>query len=108
VNDAELATGHLAAVAGGRVAGKTGTAQVRQIVRGHMRQAVNRFQDRDHAWFAAFAPYEAPKLVVVVFLEHGGSGGKDAAPVARRIIEAYHQRVEQVFTTTARNEAKPR
>ena len=108
VNDPELATGHLAAVPWGRVAGKTGTAQVRKIIRGHMRQNVNRFRDRDHAWFAAFAPYEAPKMVVVVFLEHGGSGGKDAAPVARRIIEAYHQRIEPVFTTTASNEARPR
>ncbi len=101
VNDPELATGHLAAVPGGRVAGKTGTAQVRKIVRGHLRQAVKRFRDRDHAWFAAFAPYESPKLAVVVFLEHGGSGGKDAAPVAREIIEAYHQRIEPIFETTA-------
>lgn len=101
VNDPELATGHLAAVNGGRVAGKTGTAQVRKIVRGHMRQSVKQFRDRDHAWFAAFAPYENPRLVVVVFLEHGGSGGKDAAPVAREIIEAYHQRIEPIFETTA-------
>ncbi len=104
VNDAELATGHLAAVAGGRVAGKTGTAQVMEINRGRGRHDVKRFQNRDHAWFAGYAPYEAPKLVVVVFLEHGGSGGRDAAPVARRIIEAYHQRVEPVFSTSALNE----
>ncbi|MCB9541274.1 MAG: penicillin-binding protein 2 [Myxococcales bacterium] len=101
VNDEKLATGHLAAVVGGRIAGKTGTAQVRKIVRGHLSQNVKRFRDRDHAWFAAFAPYESPKLVVVVFLEHGGSGGKDAAPVAREIIEAYHQRIEPIFETTA-------
>lgn len=104
VNDPELATGHLAAVVGGRVAGKTGTAQVKKIVRGHLRQSVKRFRDRDHAWFAAFAPYESPKLVVVVFLEHGGSGGKDAAPVAREIIESYHQRIEPIFETTAAND----
>lgn len=106
VNDPKLATGHLAAVVGGRVAGKTGTAQVRNIVRGHLSQDVKRFRDRDHAWFAAFAPYESPKLVVVVFLEHGGSGGKDAAPVAREIIEAYHQRIEPIFETTAANDRR--
>lgn len=101
VNDPERATGHLAGVVGGTVAGKTGTAQVRKIVRGHLRQNINRFRDRDHAWFAAFAPYESPEIVVIVFLEHGGSGGKDAAPVAREIIEAYHQRIEPIFETTA-------
>lgn len=106
VNDPKLATGHLAAVVGGRVAGKTGTAQVRNIVRGHLSQDVKRFRDRDHAWFAAFAPYENPKLVVVVFLEHGGSGGKDAAPVAREIIEAYHQRIEPIFEATASNDRR--
>ena len=66
-----------------------------------MRQSVKRFRDRDHAWFASFAPYESPRVVVVVFLEHGGSGGKDAAPVARQILEAYHQRIEPIFQTTA-------
>lgn len=108
VNDEELATGHLAAVDYGLVAGKTGTAQVRKIIRGHHRQSIKRFRDRDHAWFAAFAPFEAPKVVVVVFLEHGGSGGKQAAPVARRIIEAYHQQIEPIFSATAANEAPKR
>ncbi|MCA9537470.1 MAG: penicillin-binding protein 2 [Myxococcales bacterium] len=101
VNDPKLATGHLAAVPGGRVAGKTGTAQVRKIVRGPLGQDVKRFRDRDHAWFAAFAPYESPHIAVAVFLEHGGSGGKDAAPVAREILEAYHQRIEPLFSATA-------
>ncbi len=108
VNDEKLATGHLAGVDYGLIAGKTGTAQVRKIIRGHMRQSVKRFRDRDHAWFAAFAPYESPKVVVVVFLEHGGSGGKEAAPVARQIIEAYHQQIEPIFSTTAANEVRRR
>lgn len=104
VNDPELATGHLAAIPGGRIAGKTGTAQVRKIIRGHLRQNIKRFRDRDHAWFAAFAPYEAPRIAVVVFLEHGGSGGRDAAPIARDIIEAYHGRIEPLFSATARSD----
>ncbi|MBU0553762.1 penicillin-binding protein 2 [Myxococcota bacterium] len=102
VNDPKRATGHHAAIPYGVIAGKTGTAQVRKIVRGMMRQSVNRFQDRDHAWFAAFAPYDNPKLVVIIFLEHGGSGGKDAAPIARRVFEAYHQQIEPIFQTEAR------
>jgi penicillin-binding protein 2 len=107
VNDPVLATGHQAAIAGGTVAGKTGTAQVRKIIHGHLNQSVKRWRDRDHAWFAAFAPYEAPRVVVVVFLEHGGSGGKDAAPIARKIIEGYHQRIEPLFSATAENRSHP-
>jgi penicillin-binding protein 2 len=99
VNDPKRGTGTLAAVRGITIAGKTGTAQVREIVRGRGRQTIKRFRDRDHAWFAAFAPYEAPRLVVVVFLEHGGSGGRNAAPVAREIMEAYHESVEPLLPT---------
>ncbi len=101
VNDPNQGTGHSAAIPGVVVAGKTGTAQVREIQRGPLTENVKRFKDRDHAWFAGFAPAESPRLVVVVFLEHGGGGGKDAAPVARAILEGYHQRIEPVFSTTA-------
>lgn len=101
VNDPRRATGYRAAVSFGKVAGKTGTAQVKSIIRGHQRQKIQRWRDRDHAWFAAFAPYESPRLTVIVFLEHGGSGGKDAAPIARKIIESYHQEVEPIFNTQA-------
>ena len=102
VNDPRRATGYRAAVPMGKVAGKTGTAQVKTIVRGHQKQKEQRWRDRDHAWFAGFAPYESPRLSIVVFLEHGGSGGKDAAPIARRVIESYHQEVEPIFDTQAR------
>jgi hypothetical protein len=44
--------------------------------------------------------------VVVVFLEHGGTGGKEAAPVARQVIEGYHQRIEPIFNTAAVNDAR--
>lgn len=104
VNDDKRGTGHLAGLPYGTVAGKTGTAQVRKIIRGIGRQNIKRFKDRDHAWFSAYAPWESPRIVVIVFLEHGGSGGKDAAPVARAIIEAYHQRIEPIFQTTASSE----
>ena len=101
VNDRRRATGYRAAVSMGKVAGKTGTAQVKSIVRGHHKQKEQRWRDRDHAWFAGFAPYESPRITVIVFLEHGGSGGKDAAPIARRVIEAYHQEIEPIFDTQA-------
>ena len=44
---------------------------------------------RDHAWFAAFAPREDPKIVVVVFVENGMHGSSAAAPLAMRLVEAY-------------------
>lgn len=102
VNDPRRATGYRAAVPMGRVAGKTGTAQVKSLDHGPRRQSTQRWQDRDHAWFAAFAPYESPRISVVVFLEHGGSGGKDSAPIARKIIEAYHNEVEAIFDSQAK------
>jgi len=41
-----------------------------------------------HAWFACFAPLDKPKIAIVVFVEHGGGGGANAAPIARKILEA--------------------
>lgn len=106
VADTEIGTGTLAAVPYGRIAGKTGTAQVRDIIRARFVDKVKDFRDRDHAWFAGFAPVESPRIVVVVFLEHGGAGGKEAAPVARAVIEGYHQRIEPIFNTAAANDVR--
>ena len=44
---------------------------------------------RDHAWFVAIAPASDPKIAVSVLIEHGGHGGSTAAPIAKKIIEAY-------------------
>jgi len=44
---------------------------------------------RDHAWFAAYAAYEAPEIAVVVLVEHGGYGGAVAAPIAKKVFEKY-------------------
>jgi len=47
-----------------------------------------------HAWYIAFAPAEAPRIAVAVMVEHGGTGGGAAAPIARQIIqEALSQKV---------------
>jgi penicillin-binding protein 2 len=47
---------------------------------------------RDHAWFAAIAPVDAPEIVVVVLSEHGGHGGSAAAPIAQRVIAKWWEK----------------
>ncbi len=75
------------------MAGKTGTAQVRRITEAERRQGVRKNEDlpwrlRDHALFVGYGPVENPKYAVAVIVEHGGSGSKAAAPVARDIMRA--------------------
>jgi penicillin-binding protein 2 len=74
-----------------RVAGKTGTAQVIRAPEDEEEQDESQvpYKFRDHAWFAAYAPTEAPEIVVVVLVEHGGHGGSAAAPLAREVMEEY-------------------
>ncbi len=69
-------------------AGKTGTAQVVGIKQGarYIDSQVHA-RHRDHALFIAFAPADAPKIVVAVMVENGGHGGSTAAPVARKVID---------------------
>jgi penicillin-binding protein 2 len=68
--------------------GKTGTVQVARRD-ATPRAGVDRRQLEDHAWFTAFAPIDDPKIVVVVFVEHGGHGSSAAAPIARRLLAKY-------------------
>ncbi len=73
-----------------RLAGKTGTSQVRNITEAERRSGVVRNEDlpwerRDHALFVNFAPAEAPRYAVAVVVEHGGGGSTAAAPIARDI-----------------------
>jgi penicillin-binding protein 2 len=79
-------TGGNARVAGLDISGKTGTVQV-VAQHGRINTEGMPFKWRDHAWFASFAPLKNPQLVVVVFVEHGGHGGTDAAPLAKAIYE---------------------
>jgi len=44
---------------------------------------------RDHALFVAFAPVEDPKIAIAVIVENGGGGSSTAAPIARKILDAY-------------------
>jgi len=73
-----------------RMAGKTGTSQVRNITAAERAAGVRRNEDlpwrrRDHALFVNFAPYDAPRVAVAVVVEHGGGGSTAAAPIARDI-----------------------
>jgi penicillin-binding protein 2 len=77
-------TGKGAQVPGVDIAGKTGTAQTREF----KSDADRKRRDQDNAWFAAFAPVEDPRVVVVVFAERAGLGGQVAAPIAREIFRA--------------------
>lgn len=73
------------------VAGKTGTAQTGYVASGKDDPQKAWYNARDHAWFAAFAPYKAPEIAVVVLVEHGGSGPTIAAPVAMQVIRDYRR-----------------
>lgn len=78
-------------VEGVDVAGKTGTAQVSQVTpRGVDPKRVWYF-NRDHAWFAGYAPSDAPEIAIVVLVEHGGAGGKNAVPIAMRVVDAWQK-----------------
>ncbi|MBI4715372.1 MAG: penicillin-binding protein 2 [Nitrospirae bacterium] len=80
-------TGSAARSAVVEIGGKTGTAQV--VGRLAASESETPYRFRDHAWFVAFAPVEAPRIVVAVLVEHGGHGGSVAAPVAKQVIESY-------------------
>ncbi len=74
--------------------GKTGTAQVfslrgQRYVEGRVSERL-----RDHSWFVAYAPAEAPKIALAVLVENGGFGAQSAAPIARQVMDYYllHQR----------------
>lgn len=83
VNGSGTAVASKLQVPGIRMAGKTGTAQVRALVsRGH----VGDWKSRDHSLFIGYAPTEAPRYAVSVVVEHGTFGARAAAPIARDVL----------------------
>ncbi|MCX5742522.1 MAG: penicillin-binding protein 2 [Proteobacteria bacterium] len=77
------------------IMGKTGTAEVRK---NHKKDNDERDLEgwhptRSHSWFAGWAPAEDPDLVIVTFVEHGGSGGRIAWPIASKILEGYYTKI---------------
>lgn len=73
-----------------RIAGKTGTAQVFTVAQEEEYDEEKIAEKlRDHALFVGYAPAEQPRIAVAVIVENGGSGGAVAAPIARRVMDAY-------------------
>jgi len=65
------------------IAGKTGSAEIRE--------------DMTYAWFVAFAPYENPRIAIAIVVEGADTGGRDAAPIAKEAFKAYFE-VEEPAT----------
>ncbi len=87
----EGGTAFRARIEGVDLAGKTGTAQVgHKLVRGIEAERLDYF-NRDHAWFAGYSPSNSPEVAIVVLVEHGGAGGRHAAPIAFRVIRAMNE-----------------
>lgn len=71
------------------VAGKTGTAQVVSRKGRSEESSSAWYLDRSHGWFAGFAPADDPQVAFAVLVEHGGSGGASAAPIAMSVMQQY-------------------
>ncbi len=71
-------------------AGKTGTAQVFTVAQNE-RYNASKINERlrDHSWFIAFAPADEPRIAIAVLQENGGAGASAAAPIARKVLDAY-------------------
>jgi penicillin-binding protein 2 len=80
-------TGWRARLAGVEVAGKTGSAQV--VAKSRLEKTPTATAIIPHGWFVAFAPADKPRIALAVLVEHGGSGGEAAAPVAHDILAAF-------------------
>ncbi len=89
VVESKYGTGQLARLDFMKVAAKTGTAQAPPFP--------------PHAWFASFFPYEDPQYALVVFVEHGGSGGLVAANIAKQVLSSWRAlyAVNRVFEKPA-------
>ena len=79
-------------------AGKTGTSQVKRITEAEREADLDfsqtEYKNRDHAMYVAFAPYKDPRYSISVLIEHGGSGSKVAAPLAKKFIKKIIDRHE--------------
>ena len=79
-------------------AGKTGTAQVKRITKKDRELDLDTseisYEERDHALYIAFGPYKNPRYAVSVIIEHGGSGGTVAAPIAKKLFKKIIDRHE--------------
>lgn len=77
-------------LSGYEMAGKSGTAQVVKMAQDQDKQSSDVAADlRHHALFIAYAPFDDPAIVVAVVVEHGGGGSREAAPVAKKVIDSW-------------------
>ena len=80
-------------------AGKTGTSQVKRITEEERELDLDisqiEYKNRDHAWFIAFGPYKNPRYSMSILVEHGGSGSKAAAPLAKKLMKAVIDRHDE-------------
>ncbi|MBS1121664.1 MAG: penicillin-binding protein 2 [Deltaproteobacteria bacterium] len=99
--------GHVSIVT---VSGKTGTAEIR--TKQHKKEDDERDVEgwhptRSHAWFAGWAPAEDPEIAIVVFVEHGGSGGRIAWPIAKQILESYYTKIHPLPAADSKQPVAP-
>jgi penicillin-binding protein 2 len=88
----ETGTGQASKLASVKLAGKTGSAEVKG------------YTHSTHGWFAAYAPVEDPEIVVVVFMEGAGHGGTVAAPVAKKVFDEYFKdRIKKPIKTKSQS-----
>lgn len=83
VNGSGTATASRIDIGGIKMAGKTGTAQVRALV---SRGGGGAWKSRDHSLFICYAPTDAPRYAMSVVVEHGTFGARAAAPIARDVM----------------------
>ena len=79
-------------------AGKTGTAQVKRISKRERELDLKLeqipYKDRDHALYVAYGPYKNPRYALSIIVEHGGSGSRAAAPMAKKLFKLIIDRGE--------------
>jgi cell division protein FtsI/penicillin-binding protein 2 len=88
------------------VAGKTGTAEYCDDVAFALDQC--EFGNwPDHAWFTAYAPYEAPEILLIAFIYNGDEGSRNALPVVHETMDEYFRLKTQRGETSPFNAAQP-
>jgi penicillin-binding protein 2 len=101
VNGSGTGGGSRIDIGGIKMAGKTGTAQVRRLVaRGHFGD----WKSRDHALFICYAPTDAPRYARSVVIEHGTFGARAAAPIAKDVMTYLFDPATAMKTLTALEE----
>lgn len=91
-----------------QTAGKTGTAQVYSLRGAKYQSSAIDERLRDHALFMAYAPAKQPKIAVAVLVENAGWGGSIAAPIARKVFDAWLLRDQKTAPAALSNVPAPR